>query len=265
MYPIIRRPIIITTANRGIRVIEGATQATRNIAEGTYWLRGDGSPNCLLTRIQTALNTGSPNTYTVNLSLYSVTPGDVTAAIVITRTVGTATFGLLWANALTTFDESLIGFPNTDTANDAAAKASTLSPSALWVGDGTLALDQPSPLRRVFGGEPSNGGRIYAGALSVELKRRVWRIDKATRTRVLEEAVPSDPNASYERMWRRISGGELVELGTLDAISFAATPIAGQWIAGEETRQAAAFDSWRESSAIPLYSWEMRWHQQVTP
>lgn len=145
-YPILLRRITIDSTNKAIQMTENAVTQTVNLVEGTYWL----GPNTgeataysdpdigadLLSAISSALNghTGGANTYSVTIT-WSADPAAAQATITIARATGSDSFALLFADAATTFDPYLIGFPDVNTANDTAAKISTLDPTAAWVSD----------------------------------------------------------------------------------------------------------------------------------
>lgn len=136
---------IVAGENDQFRVTENATTATATIAPGTYYLLNDGSADDLCKAFLDALEaaTASVNTYTISLAI-SIDPADLSASIRISRASGADTFALLWADALTTFDEALFGFTNANTANSAAAKQGTKSPTCVWVPNdvpGDIELD----------------------------------------------------------------------------------------------------------------------------
>lgn len=101
--PMILPAIRFSTANPGIRVNTGAAQTlTLAVSVGAnYFFSGDGGADDLCAILQTALNTNSNGvTFTVTIS----------ARNFITITAS-ASSSILWADALTTVDETLFGFP----------------------------------------------------------------------------------------------------------------------------------------------------------
>jgi hypothetical protein len=263
MYPLLRRAITITSTNNAIRFREGAVTATAVVASGVYWLRDTGTGSLLLA-VKAALEaaTASTNTYTVT-STRSVNPAVPTGTVSIARATGADTFQLLGANVLTTFPLHAIGFPLVDTALDAGAKTSTLSPSGIWLSNDMLTVDEPDFTGEVFGEDPSRGGAIIAGAMSEAWDRYRWAVAYVARRRVWQEANASDANATWESFWRRIRSGPVLELARLDPITFAMTDLAGQWVADLATRERVG--PVRFGPGTPIYSWRLEFQRWVTP
>jgi hypothetical protein len=135
-FPVFAGAITISTAlnNRVIRWRENVTTANATIAEGTYFLRGDGTASDLCLAIKTAIEaaTGSTNTYNVTVSR-SISNSAAHTTITITRATGADTFQLL-KDGSQTFDYDLIGF-TASTAQNSTAKTSDVSCLANWSGN----------------------------------------------------------------------------------------------------------------------------------
>ena len=260
MYPLIRRAITITSSNNAIQFREGATTATATVAAGVYFLRSTGG---LLAAVITALQaaTASANTYTATLTT-SVVASQPTGVVTITR-AGADAFQILGASVSTTFPLHAIGFASVDTALDAAAKASTLSPSALWVSNDMLTVDEPDITGEVFGETPSRGGSLSAGSQSDAWDRYRWAVSYVARRRVWQEASTTDPNATWEAFWRRIRSAPVLELARIDPTTFAVTDVPNQWVADLATRTSVG--PVRLSAGSPIYSWPMTFEKWVTP
>jgi hypothetical protein len=261
MYPLLRRAITITSSNNAIQFREGATTATATVAAGVYFLRGTGG---LLAAIITALQaaTASANTYTAALTT-SVVAAQPTGVVTITRATGADTFQILGASVSTTFPLHAIGFASVDTALDALPKASTLSPSGIWVSNDMLTTDEPDFTGEVFGETPSRGGSLSAGAQSDTWDRYRWAVAYVARRRTWQEANTGDPNATWESFWRRIRSAPVLELARIDPTTFVVTDLPNQWVADLATRQNVG--PTRLAPGTPIYSWPMTFERWVTP
>jgi hypothetical protein len=256
--------VTIDASNKTIRCVEDATTADVTLAEGTYFLRGDGAGDDLCAILATALATngaGTNNTYTVSLAC-SVDSAAPTAAVTITRTGGTGSFSILWSHANTTFDPALLGFEEDDTAHDATAKVSTLSPSSLWIAPDLLESYEPEeeydvsvPSRRTAKAKTNRRGGPF------DVRNVVMNyIDVA---RVLAEENLSDPDATFERFHERQGDGAAMEFhavalssGTTLAALSASTEIGAGWHFDVDT--AMTFQPVRLEPGLPLYSIELR-------
>jgi len=282
-YPVIRRAITITTANRAIRFREGATTATALVATGTYYLRETGSDS-ILEAVVTALEaeTVSANTYTLAmLPNPLVTPIASTDANIIgglARATGTDTFQILGADVLTTFPLDAIGFDAVNTALDAADKPATLSASGWWVGNDLLAVDEDSQTGEVFGDDPSRGGLVVAGAHSDVWQMRRWGVQYQRADRTWREYTPTDRARSWSDFWgrwvrsgtvlelQRIANGTSIEYEEWDTVtaSFTTSPTTiGKWVADKATRTNAG--PIRRAAGVNLYSWPLVFQQWLAP
>lgn len=169
-YPVFMRRITIDSTNNAIRMTENSVTQTVSIAAGTYYLgadngecndAADANTGALLEdAIVTALNThtGGTNTYACAVSL-SIDPANTAeqGTVTISRATGSNSFALLFANAATTFDPGLIGFPATDTADNTSAKTSTRDPLAVWVGSQPIVSFDPDFDREYAVTKPKDG------------------------------------------------------------------------------------------------------------
>ena len=262
MYPLLRRAITITSANNVIRFRENATTTNATVAPGVYFLKATGG---LLDAIKAALEaapTGSTNTYTLSLTV-SVVAGQPTGVVTITRATGTDGFTVAGADVLTTFPLHAIGFDLITTGTSSSPRSSTLSPSALWVSNDMLTIDEPDITGEVFGETPSRGGSLSAGAQSDAWDRYRWAVAYVARRRVWQEANPTDPNATWEAFWRRIRSAPVLELARIDPTTFAVTDLPNQWVADLATRTSVG--PVRLGPGTPIYSWPMTFERWVTP
>jgi hypothetical protein len=261
-FLILSRPVVIDNTNRAIRMTEGATTSTVNIATGTYWIKGDGTSTDLLKAITDAMDTVSTNTYGGTLVLDpSLT---LPARVRFTRLTGSNTFGVLWANAATTFAEALIGFPNTNDTVNALDKTATLAPTGLWYGGEAVASDEPEPRASGYV-ERSAGGVINAGLTSSILANRnlnlafvpIARAQKASAILAGHEAL------AYESFWERSNNGAALSLGlSVDGVT---APVwsPDTWVLAKESAERIPWT--RLSPGSPLYSWPLGLHKWVAP
>lgn len=213
-YPILLRRITLDSTNNAISMTENAVTQTVSIAAGTYWLDpnvGEASDaadadvgGSLLAALVTALNshTGGTNTYQATIA-WSADPTAPQAVITISRATGSNAFALLFAAAATTFDSTMIGFPEVDTTNDTSAKVSTIDPNAAW------ASDQPHR-----GIEPEVEHE-YAVTRSVSGMRRALHLGGPYKTRVLDLQFISE-----ERMHKANGNGGIGQTNDASLMAF---------------------------------------------
>lgn len=274
-YPFISRAIPITTANQVLRITEDAVTANVNVVTGAYWVRGDGSADCLLTRIKTAIEaaTASTNTYTVSLRFQPLNE-DTPVVVRIARATGSDTFRLDFDNVAVTFPVEAIGFQRVATALDADDKDSDRPTTGLWMADDMLTVDDPSEDGVVFGDMPAASGSLFAGSLSEPFEIWRWHFARIRRSRTWGNYA-TYPDVSWQRFHRLIRSGAVCELRTAGIISTAVVPYASadvqqthsagvQWVADEQTR-ANVGPLNRDSPGNPFYSWATAWRRWVAP
>lgn len=208
-YAVLLGVVVINATNKAIRMAEDATTATVNIAEGTYFVRGNAGDSDLLAAIKAALESISgANTYDVTIEL-DASHENPTATVTISRATGSNSYSILWADALTTFDPALIGFAETNSAHDATDKVSTLSPSALWVSSNVVNRLEPVPVyQRSM--EVSRGN--VARAVERSYRRdRFWEQTLIHAARMHEEYNVDDPTATLGAFLARHSDGKRFE------------------------------------------------------
>ena len=260
--------VTIDASNNAIRMNEGGVLATVSIAAGVYYIRGDGAADDLGTQIRLALNahpnTTLPNTYVVD----TITVADayhVSTIIKVSLASGTSSFQLLFADALTTFDASLIGFAALNTALDAATKTSTLSTPARWISNDVVESLEPGAEYDVSVMRARSGRvRGVRRGGPYDLRRLVLRYQDSRR--VLATDNVADPNASFARFLQRHGDGTRFEfhscLGTLyspDTRTFlvlsSSTRVGLAWIFDEPTSSMFAPD--RVEPGLALYDWDL--------
>jgi hypothetical protein len=259
-YPVFLQAVVIDSTNKAIRFKEGASTVTVSLTEGTYYLRGDGVTDDLLKAIKDAIDgAGATNTYTLAVA-WSADPSAVPAVVTITQSGG-ATFQFLWADALTTFDEGLIGFTNVNTADNTTAKTSTLSPSAVWVGDGPHK--EHEPIDRPIGfAKRSRAGKVRRGKTGTTRKDRRFAVSFVSAVRTHEQFNTTDPERCFNRFLDRWRAGKPVEFHLADitagfalgALSSTTEQGATYQLGGDGDDE---FEPRRQSNAVQLYSWTL--------
>lgn len=267
-YPVLLGAIVITSANRQIRIKEGANTNNAQLALGTYYLRGDGAAGDFLPVLVTALqaaNVGSANTYTATVSR-NIDSSSPHTTITITRATGTDNFQILWANSQTTFDGLLLGF-SASTADDALAKTSTQACAAGWASNDILRELEPFNERAVSVPRKVNGAVVGVTRSS---QMTSWALgfafvheDRMLKRRAL--AVTADtlegfmdrfgPGAAFEMHETPLSAGT-----TLSALSASTRVAVMHW--SEDT--LSSFRPQRIGPGVPLYDLDTIAHEQVT-
>lgn len=253
------RAIVIDATNKAIRMKEGATTSTVTLVEGTYYLRGDGAADDLLKIVDDALTSHvGANTYVVSVA-WSADPAAGAAVVTITQSGG-ATFQLLWADVLTTFDPAWLGFADANTADSTAAKASTLSPSAVWVADGPFRELEPVDRRQGYA-RRARSGRVRRGKTGETNKDRRLGLSFVCAERTHEKNIAADPDRAFNRFLDRWTAGSPAELHLATATGFvlgalsSSTEHGAGWHVGGEGDED--FDPQRHSAAAALYSWDL--------
>ena len=210
-YPVMLGAVVLQTA-KVLRFTEGAGPPNNaTIAAGTYYLRGDGGADDLCLVLKNALeNAGaSTNTYTVTVA-WSVDPAIAGALVTITRATGADNFGVLWADAATTFDEALLGFSANDTIN-ATAKTSTKSCAAAWVCNDIAREIEPQS-ERVVSVPRAVSGRVQGVTRSARMQS--WRLGLAfvDQRRMLVKRALAGTQDTLEGFMERFGAGSAFEL-----------------------------------------------------
>lgn len=264
-YPAMLAAIVIDSTNLGIRMTENATTATASLAAGTYYLRGDGSVVAgeldLCLGIKTAIEaaTASVNTYTVAIA-WSIAPGSPSAVITITRATGADTFAFLWADALTTFDEGLIGFTNVNTALDATAKSGTLSPSCVWVSPEIYESAEENEEDDAFAVR-ARSGRIRGGSRGGPYETLAMAFALVDEKRCKASRISADPNRAFDRFRRQLCRGRQFELhfgtatGTVLGALSSSTERGSGWHLAPDSLDG--FNAQRLRPGLAFYSWSL--------
>jgi hypothetical protein len=214
-FPCLLGLIVIDSTNDALRVTENAVDETKTIAHGNYYLRGDGSSDDICKAFTDAVQSHSgTNTYSFTC-LFNTDPAVANISFTLDRATGTHTFGVKFANAATTFDATILGFPQTD-QTPATQQASTKSSSALWIGNDIVRAFEPT------GSWERNSSRALTGkTLSVsrrtEQRDILWVQENIHEKRFNEESITTDPYRALNRFLQRHAGGRRFEWNDLTA------------------------------------------------
>lgn len=251
-YPVLEGLVVINSTNKAIRLTENGVTETVNVVEGEYT-----SLATLAAAVATALTTHSQSNTYASAVTYSRDHDSAAAAISLSQSGGN-TFAILWSNAATTFDEGLIGFANSGTANSALAKASTLSPSCIWIGNDLVRSIEPIPeWRRTL--SRARSGKTRAAA-RMQARDRFWAQENIHAKRMHEEHNTSDPTACLSRFLERHADGKRfvmteATISSGDALTLGDT--VGTFVFGDEFYPQGGELGVRRDGA-PLYSFSGR-------
>lgn len=263
-YPVLLSAVVIDSTNKAIRFREASVTETVNIAEATYFLRGDGASDDLLLAVKTALETNTnavdPNTYNVTVA-WDTAPGSLCATITIARATGGSVFSLQWADSLTTLSEAVLGFPNTNDSVNTSAKVGTLTPNCTWLPDQPASQSDP-----FFEAEAKQtlmvGGQVRTFERGGPYSRRRLGFAFVDPKRTIQSAITADPTRTYEKFWDVINDGRRLELheqsissGTALSALSSSTEIGSDWHLDEESCQS--FTPQRLEPGLELYSWSI--------
>lgn len=266
-YPVMLGAIVIQSGvNNVLRFTEGASTNNATIAAGTYYLRGDGAAGDFLPALVTALQGAgaSANTYTATVAR-SIDPAAAHTTITITRASGTDNFGVLWADANTTFDETLLGFTLSDTVN-ATAKTSTQACAAAWVGNDVAREIEPYSERTVAVPRAVSG-RVQGVTRSARMQS--WRLGLAfvDERRIYVENALAGAQDTLEGFLERFGPGaslELHEQASVTGVALGAlssSTLVDVCHFSEDT--LSRFEPVRLGPGVPLYSIDLRLHAKV--
>lgn len=229
-----------------------------------------GSADDICLALKTALEsaTGSSNTYEVTVSR-SIAPGVPHTAINITRGSGSDPFSIQWSDALTTFDERLLGFNgngNGDFPPGGSVKTSTQACAASWVSNDIPREMEPIS-ERVVAVPRAASGRVQGVSRSARMQS--WRMGLAfvDERRMLVDRGLTGPWDTLEGFLERFGPGAAFELhladiasGTTLAPLSLATRVDAMHFA-EDT--LSGFSPTRLGPGVPLYSIDLRLHSRV--
>lgn len=206
-YPGLLSYVDINAGNKAVRVTINGVTSTLNLVEGTYLVRGDGSADDLLAAFIVMLNSHADADAFQIETLFQVHPEDANIINSISLASGTHQFSLLFANGATTFDASLLGFPQSDIASGAGLVIiSTLSSSAVWIGNSQVRRFDPvsSWMRKR---SRALSGVVRAVNRRSEMRDRQWIQEHVHEKRFNEEAITTDPNRAFNRFLQRSADG----------------------------------------------------------
>lgn len=263
MYNALLGAIVITTANRIVRLKEGASPTvSATLTTGTFFLRGDGSASDFVKNLADALTLAGA-TYTAAI-VFDANGVTRTATLTIT---GSTAFQLLLTTALgTTFDPALIGFPATTTASGTVL-STTLSPSTVWTSTEYNQELEPYSEKSVSLRRTANGKTS-----GVERSTRMFSYRLAygfiPDTRMQMRRNKTDPAGTLEGFSDKQGAGARFELHDVDVTpgvstlaALSSATLVGMVVFAEDT--LSRFDAQRVAPGTPLYRWSGVVHEWV--
>ena len=258
----------LAVGNNSLRVQENTTfggtgLATLSIPAGTYYPRGDGAADDLFFALRTMLqshgNATLPNTYTVTTT-WSSDPASPCAALSVSA-VGGSSFSLLWFDALSTLDSKLFGFPDTNTVFNTLAKASTLTPSSLWVSSDVYVELEPEAEWDVSVRKARNG-KVRGLRRGDRQQMRRLGLDFIDERRTLTSRITADLSRAFETFLDDWNDGGHFEVHGLVPTSGTTLPTptpltrdGTAWHFNEDT--ARKFTPRRQEPGLAVYAWEV--------
>lgn len=266
-YPVLCGAVVLTSANNVLRFTEGASTNNATIATGTYYLRGNGAADDLALALKNALEAAgaSANTYTVSVSR-SIDPAAIHTTVTITRATGADSFGVLWADVASTFDETLLGFTANDTVNG-VAKTSTQAAAACW-GSNDVAREIEPVSERIVAVPRAASGRVQGVTRSARMQS--WRLGLSfvDERRMLVENALAGAQDTLEGFMERFGAGASLELHEQPTL-LSATLLAGLTgstlvdVVHFSEDSLSRFEPTRIGPGVPLYSIDLRIHAKV--
>lgn len=256
-WHVLLAPTVLTDANNKLYVSEGGTYQTLTVprpgggawATGiseTYYLRGDSASDDLLEKVRAGIQTHTGgNSYTANLFLYAGTSTSSILSIYVATGINSVTWGA--SNALNTFDESLLGFPNSTQSftGSPLTLTTTTHPSPIWVA--SLPSTEEVPSFEAIGTQAvMKGGQVYDFDAGGPYHRRRLGITYNAANRTLVEEAGSNPNRSFQRFWQNNRNGKVLELHRVTAFSgdwlnqLSYATLVGKFVFDEPTRNTFA-------------------------
>lgn len=216
--------VIIDSTNKVIRIEEdnGAQAFDVTLTEGSYWLFGDGSEATdLMKMMQDAFGSASSSSGAGNEYFFDyvadVEPGGVTGTVTLAQSGGT-NFQIFGAHANTTFDLTLIGFPQS-TSSLSDTLTSPLSPKATWCGTSAQKRIVPGPFEEERFVRVSPGGQVHTFLASDVRKRRRIEFEFESEDRTYEAFSASDTARTYESFHGFVRDGRRIRLYEEDVAS----------------------------------------------
>lgn len=271
-YPLLLGGIVFNDNNNVIRMTEGAV--TSNMVLGdpntgvamaagsslTLFASGDGTVTDLCRALKQTFdahtNAVNPNTYTVTPA-FSIDPSAASGTVAVAQSGG-SNFGFLFANAATTFDATLIGFPQTDTAVNTPTKTSTKSPGAWWMSPEVYELLEPIESYEAVVVRAASG-RVRASRTGGPFKDRTLSQKFVDSRRMNRDDNTSDPDATLAKFIERFASGSRFRFFPCTVSGFVATlstEIGSGWLFDQKA--STEFAPQRMQPGLALYNIDMR-------
>lgn len=217
-YPALLGAVVIDATNNTVRVTENGVSENLTIPVGVYFVRGNNGSDDLVAAFSDMLQSHSGgNVYNYGRhgvsgdpTIFQLLPSD--PSINLSFFADVHQFSILFANAATTFDASLLGFEQVDIASGVDLEIpSTLSSSAIWIGNDIVRSFEPVPS---WARERSRAlsNKVRAVNLRDDVRDRLWVQENIEERRFNEEAIAADPDRAFSSFLRRHVSGLRFEL-----------------------------------------------------
>lgn len=262
-YPVLLGAIrIVANVNDTIEIEEAGVSRSVALTAGTWYLRGDATSDdfCSMLKARMEAAGASANTYTVTPS-FSISSSAACASVVIARATGADSISILWASASTTFDESLLGFANSNSTG-ATSYTSARNPKCVWVGNDVYREFEIGQEIDAWVGKAQSGA-VYGGRIGSQRLLATMGFDFITEQRV-KSGVGGITNNDFPTFQAYVAAGLPIEIhacaissGTTLALPASSNYINGNawWHLDEES--ASMFMPRRLSPGVPLYSFDL--------
>lgn len=268
---IMNRSIKIDSTNNILRARSGAAYSNLELTAGTYYLTGATSliQDEIKARFTAAFGTALTGASGADFLAHFAAEGDgttyqdtPTARLTFTSA---ATFQLLFGDAATTFDGTLIGF-NASTVN-ATSASGTADPSTVWIGDQAPSAESYGAFTQEIDQHTAKDGTVYTFKRGDQHERHSFDFNYILPERTVIDrkhgAVDESKNRTFENFIRLNSGQKMrihkatilnatqKTLTNYETASSAYQLGGAEWIMGAET--LASFSPSRFSAGLELY------------
>lgn len=273
-YPVLLGGVDINDDNKVIRMTEGASTVNLTIIDpatgsaipdGTrrqLFILGDATDDDLCEALRLTFNSHtnatSPNTYEVNAA-YSLDASAAGSTINVLRQTGSSSYGFLFGNAATTFDETLIGFSG-DTAVDGSNKTSSKSAGAAWCSPEVYRSFEPDESYDATVVR-ADGGQARVTRTAGPFKDKLLELRMIGSRRALRDDNTSDPDATFAKFLERFGAGPRIRVITMPIDTGFALDISdvvevgSGWYFGPDA--AKRFKPTRVTPGLALYDWDV--------
>jgi len=204
--PMYCSPIVVTTGTNDVIRCDagnGAGAEDVTLVAGTYYLEGDGSADCILEAIETALKTSTGG------SGFMVTL-DANGKVQGTNADTAGTWVVYWGHANTTFDETILGIVAGTTWSETQDEIQTAAywSAYRWTATKPIAGDTGDLYEGKVDQSRAVSGQVYTAKVGADYTvRDILHAHEPKRKAV---AVTSYENQNWTAFWATANAGEVV-------------------------------------------------------